>query len=348
MHDNLAARQQVLLCLLCAAALQGCGGPAPAEGVQPVSLPQDTCLPFCEPPPPSTLLSGVKPTSITLDASNAYFTNAFSPISEVDSVALAGGAKSVLASAPTTLSSVATSGGTLYWARMSGGTAGGVYTVPAAGGTVTQLSSHADDGLGGNQMLAAYLSGTSFATFRSHILFGDVLVAALYDTRLSFLGTSEASLLPATDPVTHLNYYPYALALDGSNVYFTQDSGAGVWRVALAGGAATQLVSGANRDALAAYAGFVYFQQGNDLKSVSSAGGPISTVAFGVGTISMLIARNGRLFWACGSCGNVMELQLANGSTKQLASSQSSPISLAADDTYVYFGTSDSLKRVVQ
>jgi len=145
-----------------------------------------------------------------------------------------------------------------------------------------QLSHHSNDQIF-HQGVAVYRSGSGITTTR-HVLYGDALVAKLYDTRSSLLGTSEVSLLPDFDPVTHLNYYPFSLVLDSTSVYFTHDTNQGIFKAPRGGGAAVTLVTSAARGSLVLASGNLYFQQGSDIKKMSSSGGSVTTFTAGVGT----------------------------------------------------------------
>jgi len=131
-------------------------------------------------------------------------------------------------------------------------------------------------------------------------------------------------------------------------VYFTHDSGGGVFRAPLAGGSVTRLVSGADRQPLAIADDYLYFEQTGDLKKISVSGGAISILAAGVGTVSAIVANGGILYWTCSSCGTVEKQPLAGGTRNLLTSGQDQPISLAVDGRHVFFGTSTALKRIAK
>jgi hypothetical protein len=191
-----------------------------------------------------------------------------------------------------------------------------------------------------------YATGGTPVDTVTHVLFGVPLVAKLFDTRLSASGSSDVSLLPDTDPVTHLNYYPFSLVVDSTNVYFTHDSGGGVFRAPLSGGAATQLVTGAVRTTLAIDGSTLFFQQGNDINQIAVTGGAVSTFAAGTGVVTAMVAHKGAVYWTCGTCGTVVKQLVGTTTSATLASGEDSPHSIAVDDTHVYFGTNSALVRV--
>src|SRR4051812_9758229 len=88
---------RLLGCCALFAALQGCGGSSSSE--EDRASPGREIILICTTcPQPATLVSGVNPTSIALDDTYVYFTNATSLPYELDRAPLAGGAKAVLAS----------------------------------------------------------------------------------------------------------------------------------------------------------------------------------------------------------------------------------------------------------
>ena len=293
-----------------------------------------------------TLVSGVVPSSIAIGDSNVYFTNSGVLPNELDQVPIGGGAKTTVATSITNMSSLVRFGSSIFWANIgTDHSDAGVWELSLPSGAPTQISHRGED-LVSNQEVAVYATGSSAADTVTHVLYGVPLVAKLYDTRLSPTGSSEVSLLPDTDPATHLNYYPFSLVVDATNVYFTHDSGGGVFRAPLSGGAATLLVSSVVRTTLAIDGSTLYFQQGNDINQVAVTGGAVSTFAAGTGLVSAMVAHNGAVYWTCGTCGTVVK-QLVGGTTSiTLASGEANPHSIAVDDTHVYFGTSTSLVRV--
>lgn len=296
----------------------------------------------------TTLASGVRPTSIALSSTNVYFSNAFSLFQEVDSIPLGGGVKTVLHSTAARPLSLVFFGSTLYWLDAIGaGPDGGIWSISTSAGSmpVHVTNNHDDVNLNG-QPLAVYSTGSGILRM-THIMFGDAWASKLYDTRLSLFGTSQVSLLPDFDPVTHFNYYPYSIAIDGTHVYFTHDTGGGIWRVPYAGGTPTKLVDAAERESVVVEGGQMYFVKGGDIRSKPSAGGVSTTFASSVGTVVSMVAANGNLYWACSSCNAIYKKPLAGGAKVTLASAETNLLSLAVNSSYVYWGTTTALKRVL-
>lgn len=329
-------------------ALAGCAGADPNQtstedpGVEQGAL----CKPPMCHPGPATLVSGVAPTSIALSGTTAYFTNAYSPLNELDSVPITGGTKTVMTSSITSMTSVQLFGSTLFWADISAGSANaGTWYMAASGGTPTQIIQRTNDLVSG-QAIAVYGTGSTLFSRRTHVLFADPLVAKLFDDQISLFAKTEVSLLPNVDPTTMLDYYPFSIVIDGSNVYFTHDSGGGLFRAPLGGGPATMLVSGVARAALAISGSTLYFEQGTSINRIAVTGGAVSTFANAACTVSALVATGDTLYWACPT--TVVKQSLVGTLSTTLASGQDGPRSLAVDASYVYFGTASALKRIAR
>ncbi|RYZ04056.1 MAG: hypothetical protein EOO73_25755 [Myxococcales bacterium] len=290
-----------------------------------------------------TLETNVRPTSIALDSSNVYYTDTFELTSEVVARPLAGGAKTVLHSTFTLPSSLVRFGSTVYWVDFTNAafSDGGVWSAPTSGASpAVRLVSHTNP-VTAHQSLAVFSTGAGF-TYQTHVLYADAWASKLYAIRRWFFSTSESSLVPDAFP----NYYPFAVAIDSSHVYFTHDAGHGLWRVPLAGGTPTLLVSGEEQPgALVVTGGQIYFVNEGDIKTEPAAGGAASTFAESVGTIQNMVAANGYLYWSCSSCNTIRKKPLAGGSSTLLVSGQTNLKSLAVDATHVYFGTNTALKR---
>jgi hypothetical protein len=321
-----------------------CGGAEPGEAAPDVTEERAAiCLPCLF--GPTTIVSGVTPTSIALSSTDAYFTNG-PYLSQLDRVPLGGGPATVLAKVTGTMNSVTRYGNTVYWADYEASDSSGPWSISTSGTAAPVHLSHHDNDKVSTQGVAVYTTSSGLFT-TTHVLFADALVAKLWDTRLSILGASDVSLLPDTG--MNSNFYPFSIVIDGSSVYFTHDTDEGLYKAPIGGGSVTQLVATTvARSALALAGGTLYFQQGTDLKSMSTSGGAIGTFAAGVGTISAMVANGGVIYWTCPGCGTVSKQAVSGGGVTTLASNQSSPNCLAVDATYVYFGTSNALKRIAK
>jgi hypothetical protein len=330
--------------------LLGCSGEGPPEDLQEVGQsiavsPVPTLTTPLPPilPVPQVVASNVRPTSIALDASNVYYTDNFALIAEVAARPLGGGAKTLLHTTTTLPSSIVRFGSTVYWVDFTNsGADGGVWSAPTGGGSpAVKLASHTNPVVAG-RALAVYSTGPGGFFPVTHILYADAWASKLWDIRRSLLGTSEVSLVPDAVP----NYYPFALAIDSTHIYFTHDAGHGLWRVPFAGGVPTQLLEGEQQPgALVVVDGQVYFVLDGDIKTKPVAGGATSTFASSVGTLAGMVAANGYLYWACSSCNAIRKKPLAGGSSTLLAAGHANLRSLAVDATHIYFGTDTALKR---
>jgi len=293
-----------------------------------------------------TLVSGVSPSSIAIGDTDVYFTNAATLPNELDRVPLDGGAKTTIATSTTNMSSLVRFGSSIFWANIGTLPAdAGVWQLSLRSGSPVQVSHHGED-LVSNQAVAVYATGNTPADTVTHVLYGVPAVAKLYDTSLSASGSSEVSLLPDTDPITHHNYYPFSLVVDATNVYFTHDGGGGVFRAPLSGGAATMLVGSVVRTTLAIDGSTLFFQQGNDINQIAVTGGPVTTFAPGTGVVTAMVAHAGTVYWTCGTCGTVVKQLVGATISTMLASGEDNPHAIAADDTHVYFGTNSGLVRI--
>lgn len=334
-------------------ALGACGPSASTEElgqsqqalIEPIPLPTVTAT--VSVPPFSlfiqTLASNVRPTSIALDATNVYFTDTFNLNAQVAGLPRAGGTKTVFHQTTTLPSSLVRQGSMLYWVDFTSGSSdGGVWGAATSGSSAAFQISHRNDSVTSHQALAVYETGNSLLTHQTHVLFADAWTSKLYDLRLSLLGTTEVSLVPDAMP----NYYPYSVAIDSSHIYFTHDTGGGLWRVPYAGGVPTQLVDAEERAPLVVEDGRIYFLRNGDIKTKPAAGGATTTFVDSVGTVTAMVAKNDFLYWACSSCNAISKKPLAGGAVTTVVSAQSNLLSLAVDATHVYFGTTSALKRV--
>jgi len=116
-----------------------------------------------------------------------------------------------------------------------------------------------------------------------------------------------------------------------------------------AGGAPTELATGANNSVLATDGIGLYFVKDSSIMSISVEGGPISTFATGCSSVTDMVIEGKQLYWTCASNGTVMRQDLGGGiGPTTLASGQSSPSCLTVHGDRVYFGTQNALKSVAK
>jgi hypothetical protein len=141
-----------------------------------------------------------------------------------------------------------------------------------------------------------------------------------------------------------------ALATDGTNVYYGIDGGStgsgSIWKVPVAGGTATKLVSGVNPWLMAADSNYAYWSDymSGTVKRVSPSG-TVLTLASSVKGPNFLVSDGTYLYWANGgslsTAGNISRV-LVNGSAapEVLIAGQNHPYGIAIDSKYVYWSNS--------
>jgi hypothetical protein len=164
-------------------------------------------------------------------------------------------------------------------------------------------------------------------------------------------------------PVTMASGLPSAvtLAVDSTTLYFaTQGSftsgldGHAIERMPLAGGVPEVLASGSEVGTvsdIAIDAAFVYsVGAGPDgygaVTKISVAGGPLTTLAGGIGQADSVVLSGTTLFWNERNDAVVASLSIAGGTPLQIATSPWHVSGIAVDDSYVYF--TDDWSYVVQ
>jgi hypothetical protein len=161
-------------------------------------------------------------------------------------------------------------------------------------------------------------------------------------------GGPPVSLLPPTTP-KHLNYYPYSLCIDATNLYFTSDSGE-VYQLPLDGTAPITpalLVGpdGSNiRSNIATDSQWIYWVEydAGTLKKVPVGGGSVVTLATGQNNAVGLAVFAGTVYWTIyANPGAVMSMP-ADGSAapRVIAANQLNPLDVRVDATWVYWTTS--------
>jgi hypothetical protein len=163
--------------------------------------------------------------AIAQDATNLYVTTSFRD--GVASVPKGGGAKTFLvAELETPLGAIAVDGRSVYWTS-GGGTLGGVYSIPVAGGPVTILASHQNEPQG----IAVDATNVYWVTSD-----GNVCSVPISGGAVTILASGRGSLL--------------GLAREGSTLYWTSFvEGGNVEKTSVAGGPVTTLATGQHKPA---------------------------------------------------------------------------------------------------
>ncbi len=227
---------------------------------------------------------------------------------------------SVLASGLSGAMGLAVDGTTAYLTD-----AQGVFEVSTTGGAFSSivLEQGATD--------IAARSGTAFWTVASA---GNVFAAGHTHNGMLVLGQSN----------------PTAIAVDASNVYFTNAVATGgavgsVVKVGIESGTVTTLASGlAGPEDIAVDATSVYWTDlgampgaGSVLK-VPLSGGPVTTLASARAAPTALALDGTNVYWVEGSVpGAILKVPVGGGAPVTLAGNQDDPVSIATDGTSVYW-----------
>ena len=140
------------------------------------------------------------------------------------------------------------------------------------------------------------------------------------------------------------------LATDGSFVYWSDGTPA-VMKVAVAGGTATQVVAGGDKNACVAVDGSgVYYFDADKIMKASLSDGGAAPLASGQHLLkgAPIVAAGGFVYWATDVYGNVdafngknaiVRVSTTAGSAVEIVSAEltGNPVGLAVDDTNVYY-----------
>jgi hypothetical protein len=141
---------------------------------------------------------------------------------------------------------------------------------------------------------------------------------------------------------------PHALAVDDTNVYFTDESAVTVMSVPKSGGAPVTLFQGQiQATSIAANSSYVFFAN-NSQKSVMRvplAGGTAETLASGVLAVGSIAIDAVNVYWTDSIANSVSKVPLAGGASTIIAANQSNPGSVAVDSTNVYWVNQGSLSK---
>jgi hypothetical protein len=133
---------------------------------------------------------------------------------------------------------------------------------------------------------------------------------------------------------------PIGIAVDETNVYWTDSSADAVIALPLAGRVQATLAAGqANPAPVAAYEGDVYWSEGAGLLRVSASGGPVVTAVPGADGAFVIAA--GEVFWAVGDATTntepIVERRLSGGATVTVAAGPYSVLSFAVGAAAIYW-----------
>ena len=224
--------------------------------------------------------------------------------------------------------SIAADSTNLYVTGMDSTDRNSVMQVPLAGGTTKELYH--------SQTTSVTLHGGALACDGTYVYWAQgpyIRKIAIADGTATNLVTSGV---------------PCVLAIDDTNVYYTDDIAVAVMVVPKSGGAAVTLFQGQiGAYGIAVNSGYVIFAN-YDQKSVMRvpfAGGTAETLASGVLTVTSFAIGAANLYWTDQLANTVSKVTLAGGVPTTIAEHQSQPVSVAVDSTNVYWANQGSIGK---
>jgi hypothetical protein len=240
--------------------------------------------------PTVTLASGQnQPTCLATDGTNVYWTNQASGTNQgtVMKVPVGGGAATTLASVDGTPFGVAIDATNVYFTNISG--SDGVMKVPIAGGEAT--------------LLAAASNPWAIAVAGTTVYYTDG------DSVMSVPAAGGAPVTIAAD-----QQFPYSLAVDAKNLYWSNERDGTIVAMPLAGGPPTTLTTQAPQARVATDGTNLYFttsataNNAGSVESVPVAGGTPVTLATGQTTPEDIVVDATSVYWVDTYVGAVMKL----------------------------------------
>lgn len=265
----------------------------------------------------TTVVSGLKnPFEIALDATDVYFSDA----GGIQTVPKGGGVPTPLSPVSAFVGAITLDATRVYWTDQGKGE---VRSVPKAGG-----SFFVHDYGAVNQ-----LSGV--AVDANNIYWATGLGGAVYSAPLAG---------GAPVPLATGQQYTWAVAVDGTNVVWTQATPmGGVWRYPLGGPPMAQLVAGATvPNHMAVANGVAYYTDDQNLWSVPIAGGAVTVLAPNVPATVVDVVTDGiNVYWlveaAQAGQGIIRRVSINGGAQKIMANFLNTPGGLAVDGAHLYW-----------
>jgi hypothetical protein len=237
-----------------------------------------------------------------------------------------------LATVPNGAFALTTNSTTVFW-TVNSSSGGGVFKMPLDGGSVTQIWSGS-----GARAIAVSGSNAFFTTMTSPGTNSGTV------RKVSVNGGSATTLVSNQGD-------PIALAVDGTNVFWTNLANNNVRKVSVNGGSATTIASNFPQPSgIAIDSSSVYFLSSIDggVRKVGKNGGSVVQLATGQAQPAGIAVDANWVFWGDSQAGAVKKVNKLGGATPLvLTSGQNLPRLHALDLGNVYFSTlEDSVKKV--
>jgi hypothetical protein len=277
--------------------------------------------------PATLLVSGVTPTSVTVDSSNVYWgtsTDWSTSTSSISKVPTTGGSATVLASGIPYTSSIAVDASNAYWIDN-----GNSYKVPIGGGSVTTLAPAYNTNI-------VVSSGSLYYAFSPN----GVQKVSTSSGSVTVLSADSAG-----------GAAPYAVAVDSTYVYWSNWSG-DLKKIPLGGGSETTISTGVMASSLAVDSTNVYWSDYQGIHKIPIGGGTQTILTSSISPVSIVLDAT-RIYWA--SSTSVGYVPITGGSLTVLATSPSPTYvqngnvtsnCIAVDSTSVYWGSTNGLYKI--